>query len=292
MTSYDFFTDRVNAPVPTTSEQLKEATAAGLKALIFSKIDANWFAKRFPKNCEDGQGIHSTNRHALWETMRGFIPDLPEYMGGEWPLTDGVIFDFVEYAAQAVSKPREKSWHDFYKHHELSFDKKAGEKEFRAEVNTILRRGGSVFELDKDLKIVRTGSPSVQDVIQKLVPLSGDTKLDKDLSQAVNLYRSRHPEDRTIAIEKLWDGFERLKTLDRPGKKPASIAVLLNNISSPEFRTFVEDEMRRLTELGNSFEIRHHEVGKHPVPLEAQDYIFVRMASLVTFLLQESERLA
>lgn len=292
MTTYDFFTDRANEPVPATSEQLKEATAAGLKALVFSKIDTNWFAKRFPVNCEDGQGITSTNRHSLWETMRGYIPDLPEYMGGEWPSTDGVIFDFVEYAAQAISKPIEKKSHDFYGHYELSFDRKSGQREFRVDVNTILRRGGAVFELNKKLKIVRTGSPSVQDVMQKLVPSSGDTKLDKDLNQAIKLYRSRHPEDRTMALEKLWDGFERLKTLDSPGKKPASIAVLLNNISSPEFRTFVDDEMTRLTNLGNNFEIRHHEVGKHPVPLEAQDYIFVRMTSLVTYLLQESERLA
>ena len=50
--------------------------------------------------------------------------------------------------------------------------------------------------------------------------------------------------------------------------------------------------MTTLTELGNQFQIRHHEVGKHAIPPDAQDYLAARMVTLVVFLLGQSGRLA
>jgi hypothetical protein len=65
---------------------------------------------------------------------------------------------------------------------------------------------------------------------------------------------------RRESLEKLWDAWERLKTLE-PGKdKKASTTALLDKVSSePMFRAYLEHEATRLTEIGNTFMIRHTE---------------------------------
>jgi len=294
MSTYDFYTDRVNGPAPKTKEVLPPATSKGLHSLITTRAQANWFAKEFPVRCGDGKGIVDTNHDALWDSARALIPDLPEYPWSSWDEDerDEVLFDLLEFAARRVSEPTESTWHNFFSHYELTFDQKSGRASFRDEVNQILHRGGTMFELDQNLQIIRAGTPAVRKVVEDLTPISGDDKLDKDLRQARDLYQSRRADDRALALERLWDGFERLKTIDLPtGNKRASATALLAHIASPEFRTFVEAEMKSLTDFGNQFTIRHHETDKHPVPDEAQDYLFVRMGSLIIFLLRESERL-
>ncbi|MEV4775220.1 hypothetical protein [Microbacterium sp. LWH12-1.2] len=67
---------------------------------------------------------------------------------------------------------------------------------------------------------------------------------------------------------------------------------LLGHIPDVPFRDIVEAEMTALTAIGNTFQIRHHEVGKHPVPAHGQDYIAARMVNLIVLLLHRSGRLA
>jgi hypothetical protein len=47
----------------------------------------------------------------------------------------------------------------------------------------------------------------------------------------------------------------------------------------------IEAEMKKLTEIGNGFHIRHHETTRHPVPEELVDYLFVRMYALLRLLI-------
>jgi hypothetical protein len=293
MASKEFFTDRVNGPAPRIHDDLPEHTSMGLYGLFQSKADSHWFASHFPEECQDGNGVIGTNRAGLWSNVRALVPELKE--SDNWGITptqpDGAIFDLIEYAADRVSKPTQGAQHSFYKHHELLFDQAAGRKEFREEVNQILRRGGTMYELSPKLQIERIGTPAVQQVIEQMTPASGDPDLDALLDRARKLYMSRKDDDRALALEKLWDGFERLKTIDYVGNKKQSAEALLDNITSSEFRDITSAEMKALTNLGNQFMIRHHETDKHPVPKEAQDYLFARMGSLIVFLLKASNRL-
>ncbi|WP_307279561.1 hypothetical protein [Arthrobacter sp. W4I7] len=293
MASQEFFTDRVNGPIPRINDNLPEATSQGLYELFKSKADSNWFAHHFPEQCEDGNGVVDTNRGGLWSNVRALVPELKE--ANNWGITptqpDGAIFDLMEYAAEKVSKPIQGTYHSFYKHYELSFDQTAGRKEFRKEVNQILRRGGTMYELSPKLQIERIGTPAVQQVMEQMTPASGDPDLDDLLLRAKKLYLSHKEDDRALALEKLWDGFERLKTIDIVGNKKQSADALLDHIASSEFRVFATTEMKALTDLGNQFMIRHHETGKHPVPKEAEDHLFARMGSLILFLLKVSNRL-
>lgn len=184
-----------------------------------------------------------------------------------------------------------RSWHEYMKHFELSFDKKAGHAEYRDAVNLLLSRGGTVFELTSQMIVQRVGAPETRTALRTLRPNTGDATLDVLIETGRTRYLSRHAADRATAIEKLWDGFKRLKTIDVPGDKKNSVKVLLANIADVPFRAIVEAEMQELTKLGNGFQIRHHETGKPPVPGSAQDYIVRRMAALLTYLLDQSGRL-
>jgi hypothetical protein len=292
MASKEFFTERVNGPTPRIHDNLPEATSQGLYGLFKSKADSHWFAYHFPEQCQDGKGVAGTNLGGLWGNVRALVPQLKEEKWGISPTQpDGAIFDLMEYAAGRVSKPIQGTYHKFLGHHELTFDQSAGRKEFRDDVNQILRRGGTMYELSSKLQIERIGTPAVQHVIEQMTPASGDPDLDDILLRAKELYMSRKQDDRALALEKLWDGFERLKTIDVQGNKKQSANALLEHIASSEFRAFTTTEMKALTDLGNQFMIRHHETDKHPVPTEAQDYLFARMGSLITFLLKTSNRL-
>jgi hypothetical protein len=59
------------------------------------------------------------------------------------------------------------------------------------------------------------------------LPPSGDGELDELLRDAIEKFYDYSPLERQHGLDKLWDAFERLKTLDKPGRKPASLAALL-----------------------------------------------------------------
>jgi hypothetical protein len=288
-----FYSDRVNGPVPRIHEQLPEATARGLQSLFETKVQANWLANEFPEHCADGNGVSGTEVVALWNNVGALLPQLrKDDWGSLSPTqTDEVLFDLIEYAANRVAKPIQGKWHEYMKHHELTFDEKAGRKAFRKDVNNILHRGGTMYELTSEMQIVRTGTPAVQQVMEHLTPASGDEELDGLLHHAKELFRSRDEKTRGLGLDKLWDAFTRLKTIDVQGNKKQSASILLGNIENEAFREITSTEMFALTDVGNDFMIRHHETGTHSVPPEAYDYLFARMGSLIVYLLKVSDRL-
>jgi hypothetical protein len=93
--------------------------------------------------------------------------------------------------------------------------------------------------------------------------------------------------DKQIAIEKLWDAFERMKTLFDPNKK-TSITKLIKIMSNKLETTLWENEFRSLTEVGNNYQIRHHETNKKPISSDTErEYLFFRMLSLMDFALNK-----
>ncbi|MDR2781762.1 MAG: hypothetical protein LBB21_04925 [Holosporaceae bacterium] len=80
--------------------------------------------------------------------------------------------------------------------------------------------------------------------------------------------------NKQIAIEKLWDAFERMKTLLDPNKK-ISITKLIKIMSDELETTLWENEFRSLTEVGNNYQIRHHETNKKPINSDMErEYFF------------------
>lgn len=116
---------------------------------------------------------------------------------------------------------------------------------------------------------------------------TGDSELNGLLETARAKFLNPDGKIRREALEKLWDAWERLKTIE-PGKdKKSSIKALLDlGASEPNFRELLEREAKELTVIGNGFQIRHTETTQTPVQTNEQvDYLFHRLFGLIRMLI-------
>ena len=112
---------------------------------------------------------------------------------------------------------------------------------------------------------------------------------DSELNELIEEARKRflHKNDKQVALEKLWDAFERVKTyyqhegLDK--KKSAS--KLVETIAHDFDIEFINSEFNALTNIGNGYRIRHHETDKKELTPEHRNYFFFRMLSLIDLCL-------
>ena len=121
---------------------------------------------------------------------------------------------------------------------------------------------------------------------------TGDAPLDELLEAARHKCLNHSLDVRRESLEKLWDAWERLKSIEVAGDKKASVRALLDKVSTePLLRTKSDEEARELTEIGNTFMIRHTETGKMPIVESAQvDYFFHRMFAMARLLLRATGR--
>jgi|ERR1041384_8054382 hypothetical protein len=94
-------------------------------------------------------------------------------------------------------------------------------------------------------------------------------------------------ETRRESLLELWDAWERLKSLDDPANKKLSITAILDKVASESlFRATLEIESTELTRIGNSFQIRHSEVGKPAIVDSGHvDYLFHRLFAFIKLIL-------
>lgn len=106
---------------------------------------------------------------------------------------------------------------------------------------------------------------------------------DKELDSLINEAKDRFfiPKDKQVALEKLWDAFERIKTYFDSNKKKSSSELV--KMASDGFNfEIIENEFQLLTKIGNEYKIRHHETDKLEVSKAKHvDYLFFRMLSLI-----------
>ena len=97
---------------------------------------------------------------------------------------------------------------------------------------------------------------------------------------------------RRESLEKLWDAWERLKALEPGRDKRESAGRLLDRAAAePTLRATLEAEAIALTNIGNTFMIRHTEIDKIPITDSATiDYLFHRLFSTIRLLLKASGR--
>ena len=88
---------------------------------------------------------------------------------------------------------------------------------------------------------------------------------------------------RKDSLERLWDAWERIKTVLKPSDKKESISKLLDKCADePKFRELLETEAKALTNVGNTFHIRHSEIGQIEIHRNIQvDYLFHRLFSML-----------
>jgi len=136
---------------------------------------------------------------------------------------------------------------------------------------------------------LRAEAPVLSEALAKSFPSSGDAILDELLIAARDGFRDLSPATRRIALEKLWDAWERLKTLESQEKSTSTNVMLDRATTEPRFRAVLEEDARSLTDIGNSFHIRHFETSRSEVTASSQiDYLFHRLWALVWLLVSTS----
>lgn len=294
MTRRSFYSDRTRGRLVRDREVVDKVAWRGLLALIDSRIENNWLANEFLDQCPDGNGISGTNQSRLNDVLAAFIPDLswpPEYVDRDVVPETYQILDLIDFIGQRIAKPKPGPYHSYYRHNELNFDVPTGREEFRHEVNLLFARSGLAYEVSPDMEVERIGPPEARQTLVDLDPDSGDEIFDNLVIEARRRFLSRNRGDQSVGLEKLWDAFERLKTLE-PGKdKKSRMNALLDRLSSGSWRGHLDAEAMQLTGIGNSMTIRHFETGKEPLPDGATDYLFTRMASLMLYILRSTGRL-
>lgn len=134
----------------------------------------------------------------------------------------------------------------------------------------------------------RLAPPLLNEELRRAAFETGDTTLDALLEAARAKFLSPDPALRREALEKLWDAWERLKTLEPGADKKASATALLDKAADePTYRAVIEQEAAAVTKIGNSFRIRHSETSQVEIRTEVQvDYLFHRLLALILLLIR------
>lgn len=122
--------------------------------------------------------------------------------------------------------------------------------------------------------------------------ITDDNILNTDIEKAKELYVKGEFQ---LAIEKIWDAFERIKSYYRNDKKDSANAIVnalsdeikdAKNSSNTDGKSlFFENELKELTALGNNYKIRHSEKNKPIISnLNTQEYLFFRVLNLINLI--------
>ena len=305
-----YFSERELGERPREIREISGAARAGIIAEICVCAQNGSFGAKYAQLCDDGPVVVGTDYDLLFDAMRAELPGLavhPErdQFGYRQTVLDDLdrrdssppasdILDLIEFCWQHVGKPRKLDYHSYYQHSHLAFDQDAGREQFREKIETIFRRNGLAYTLTEDGSVERRPPPDFERILVGPNFTTGDAKLDHLLSTARGKFLDPHPERRQEALESLWDGWERLKTIDDPGSdKKAQTAAMLDAAAggdSPKFRDALEREAKELTGIGNSLGIRHSETNQESLAhAEHADYLFYRLFSLIWLILQRRQ---
>jgi hypothetical protein len=290
----NYFSQRELGPPPRISEEITISVWQAIVAATERRVRDGSFGNTFPERCFEHNYTVGTDAQLFGRALVGAVASVT------WPLNENEVprnfgaLDLIEFCYARVAQPRREAWHDYGRHYRLSFDVNAGRAEFRAEINGIFAGHGVAFDLNEEGQIVRLAPPEVQQVLNTAVFTTGDADLNRLLNTARAKFLRPRAEDRLDGLEKLVDAWERIKTLEDPNDKRRSITLILDRCAgNPTLRELLENQALCLTNAGNSFMIRHHEVNKVPLENSEQvDFLFEALFALVYYVLRSTGRAA
>lgn len=309
-----YFSDREKGAYPRTNEKISLNVWLGIRAKILTLIETGSFGYKFPEECEDGGGnVIGTNKRLMSDVLKAEIPDILEErkISSDWDedyvetvniLWDRykqdtvpstlTILDLIEFSYKNIAKPIQKNNHSFFKHYHLAFNRDEGQEEFRQDINRIFARNGIIFDLQQNGQIIRLAPPILREKLSEVIFNTRDNELNGILESARTKYLDPDISVRRESLEKLWDAWERIKTIEPAKDKKQSVKRLLDKASSEtNFRQVLEEDAIKLTAIGNQFQIRHSEVNKTPVnKSEHIDYLFQRLFAMIYLLLKSLEK--
>lgn len=217
---------------------------------------------------------------------------------------EGVTFDFTpKYIEQYLNHPDEEI-PDAEDLQELKKVEKFTDDEFKQVFNyCIANQYIERYILSGDYKVKLTdfGFTKAQDLEEEKlrqeklakdcilirVEQSTDSKINSLLLEAKTQFLNNNLQ---LAVEKIWDALERIKTLLNKEKKKG-IVTICNNLGDELPVDFFDAEYNLLTKVGNDYQIRHFETSKKSLEnLETKKYLFFRALSLINLTLSRIKK--
>lgn len=298
----NYFSDRELGPRARTEQTMSPVAWAGIAVLVEALASSGAFGASFPQECPDGHAICGNDTDILKSAIEAEIEGL------SWPLQRDevdeddfrrarepwapptlVALDFIEFVWRNVARPVPGKLHDYYRHHHLSFDSAEGRFAFVTDVNRILGRNGLAYEITESGEVRRILPAIIGDLLARTYFRTGDQLLDVMLEETRRKFTEPDPLIRREALERLFDSWERIKTLADDNKAKSAKLVLDRASSDAAFRQLLEKEALELREIGNSYLLRHHERSQTPViDTDHVDYLFHRLFSLVDLVIRKN----
>ena len=298
----DYFSDRELGPKARTEREISHLTWAGIVALAASLANKGAFGASFPEQCPDGQAICGNEiadlKSAIEAELHGLSwPPQTDRIDEEsflrtrepWAPPTLLALDFVEFVWRKVALPVVGWHHEYHRHHHLTFDIEAGQAAFRADLNRILARNGIAYDLGEDGEIRRLLPAVLGERLVRTYFETGDWTLNVMLEESRRKFSDPDPLIRREALERLFDAWERIKSLADVNKAKSVQLILDRSASEPAFREVLEKEARELTQVGNGHLLRHHELKQLPViDVDHVDYLYHRLFAMVQLVIRRN----
>lgn len=147
----------------------------------------------------------------------------------------------------------------------------------------------AIFKLNNINVELRNGE--VHSTSNKAIGLDDSTNINEAgleglIRTAEDLYNKG---DYSYAVEKIWDAFERIKTYYPNLDKKKSAEKIINDISygNEHIKKMFDNEFKVLTDTGNSYRIRHHEINKIDISKELHyKYFYKRCLALISVIIE------
>lgn len=302
MKQMKYFSDKEQGMPPRTLTEINVAIRNGLVLIINEFIANASLAASFPERCYDSGEICGCDEAALSDGIKSIIPNLGMGLNR---LTEPIVspfgidieaqdintyavLDLVEYIHHNIKDVRQiGNYHTYFKHYHYCIDDRGtNRKAFQEKINELFERNGLNYTLTDAGQIERVVPLPLNLIIHRVVNTK-DSELNRLVSDATGKIRLPKLEDRKLALDKLWDAFERSKTYfleDGQVDKRKSVDRVLNKLSGNDtnFRQLLNDECLALTKIGNDYQIRHYEKGTIAIENSDEiDYLFYRMFSYI-----------
>lgn len=213
---------------------------------------------------ETGWNYTKLTKDAMWDDIKEYYSpkafNSENKYDGTDSLEDFIMSNYPQYVFDTV---------------EL-YNRLTSESLFEMEVNSTIGKYG--------YKLVY-GKIQLMELFQTCIEMpQDDTDLKILVQQSQVFISEKNSDGLQLALEKIWDAFERVKTEYNDKDKKRSLLELEKKISggSKEIVEFMNAEFAFLTKLGNEYQIRHFERNKKSFPSEEiKTYFYNRCASLV-----------
>jgi hypothetical protein len=298
----NYFSDRELGAWARTEQTMSSVAWAGIAVLVEALANSGAFGASFPQKCPDGHAVFGNDTDMLksaieaeiaglsWPPQRNKV-DEDDVMRTRkpWAPPTLVALDFIEFVWRSVARPIPGQVHDYYRHRHLTFDSAEGRSGFVTDVNRILARNGLAYEITESGEVRRILPAIIGNLLARAYFRTGDQLLDAMLEEARRKFTDPDPLIRREALERLFDSWERIKTLDDENKAKSAKLVLDRASPEPVFRQLLEKEALELRKIGNTYLLRHHERSQTPViDTDHVDYLFHRLFSLVDLVIRKN----